>query len=400
MPRPRPRSTRLETRTARLRLTVRGKPYDYTSVTPGVQLGYRRNKKPPGVWVMQASDGHGVTWIKNIGHADDCEDSDGKPILSYFEACDRARELARGGDDTGRPVTVHDALTDYQADLVAKGGAIGNVSRVRHHLTPALAAKPVGLLTAGELTRWRNGLLGKGLASSTVLRTVKILGAALNLAARHHRGITNREDWRVGLGGLTDTYNVRDAVLPDRDVQAVVACAYALGAHFGLYVEVHATTGARPSQIAKLLTVDLQADRDCPRLLMPASRKGRKNRDGSKRVSVPISRGLAGKLSAAAAGRPASAPLLVRPDGQPWQPQHGDHSRLFAQAAEQAGCKGHTIYSLRHSSIVRSLLAGVPARLTAVAHDTSIVMLERTYSHYIADHADEITRRGLLEFAS
>jgi hypothetical protein len=30
-------------------------------------------------------------------------------------------------------------------------------------------------------------------------------------------------------------------------------------------------------------------------------------------------------------------------------------------------------------------------------HDTSIVMLERTYSSYIADHADAVARHALLD---
>ena len=58
-----------------------------------------------------------------------------------------------------------------------------------------------------------------------------------------------------------------------------------------------------------------------------------------------------------------------------------------------------TIYALRHSSIVRQLLANTPIRVVAVQHDTSVVMLERTYSKYIADHSDALSRRGLLDTA-
>ena len=56
-----------------------------------------------------------------------------------------------------------------------------------------------------------------------------------------------------------------------------------------------------------------------------------------------------------------------------------------------------TIYALRHSSIVRQLLAGVPIRVVAVNHDTSVAMIEKTYSKYIGDHSDAITRRALLD---
>ena len=56
-----------------------------------------------------------------------------------------------------------------------------------------------------------------------------------------------------------------------------------------------------------------------------------------------------------------------------------------------------TLYALRHSSIVRQLLAGVPIRVIAVNHDTSVVMIERTYSRYIGDHADALSRAALLD---
>ena len=58
-----------------------------------------------------------------------------------------------------------------------------------------------------------------------------------------------------------------------------------------------------------------------------------------------------------------------------------------------------TAYALRHSSIIRGLIAGVPVRVVAVNHDTSIMMLERTYSAYIADHSDAVGRRALLDLA-
>jgi hypothetical protein len=36
-------------------------------------------------------------------------------------------------------------------------------------------------------------------------------------------------------------------------------------------------------------------------------------------------------------------------------------------------------------------------RVIAVNHDTSVAMLERTYSRYIGDHADALARRALLD---
>jgi hypothetical protein len=55
------------------------------------------------------------------------------------------------------------------------------------------------------------------------------------------------------------------------------------------------------------------------------------------------------------------------------------------------------MYALRHSSIVRQILAAVPIRIVAVNHDTSIAMLERTYSRHIGDHAEALARGALLD---
>jgi integrase len=392
----RPRSSRIETRTPRLKLPVRRKPYDFTPLAPGIRLGYRRNKGA-GVWVVSVADGHGGAWIKNVAHADDYEPSNGEQILDFWQAQDRARALARGKDaGAGQPATVAAALNDYAADLKARSGHASNVGRVRLHLTPTLASKPIALLTAVELKRWRDCLIASGLRPSTTLRTCKALAAALNLAARHDPRIANREAWRVGLGGLTDTHNPRNVILTDREVLALVAAAYKLDAAFGLYVEVHAACGARSSQIARLTVADLQADRPDPRLMMPASRKG-KARHRGLRKPVPITIGLATRLQHAGTSRAPSGPLLVRSDGAPWRPERGDHAALFRRTAEAAGLDGKTIYSLRHSSIVRSLINGTPTRVVAAIHDTSVGQIERTYSAFIADHADEVARRGLLD---
>jgi hypothetical protein len=58
-----------------------------------------------------------------------------------------------------------------------------------------------------------------------------------------------------------------------------------------------------------------------------------------------------------------------------------------------------TIYALRHSNIVRQLLAHVPTRVVAINHDTSVAIIEKSYSRYISDHSDKVTREALLNTA-
>ena len=60
---------------------------------------------------------------------------------------------------------------------------------------------------------------------------------------------------------------------------------------------------------------------------------------------------------------------------------------------------GVTLYSLRHSSIVRQLLAGVPTRVVAAHHDTSVPVLEHTYSRHISTVSDSVVRRALIDLS-
>src|SRR3954470_1112410 len=91
------RHSNLETRTARLKLAVRRKPYNGPALARGVLLLYRRNKGN-GTWVLKASNGHGKYWTKAIAEADDFDESNGD-VLTFFQAQDRAKQLARGGSD-------------------------------------------------------------------------------------------------------------------------------------------------------------------------------------------------------------------------------------------------------------------------------------------------------------
>jgi hypothetical protein len=106
------RST-LETRTARLKLSVAKTALrqDRTR-TPGISLGYRRNQTA-GTWVARLADGKGGNWTKAIGSADDYSDADGRNVLDYWQALDAAKKLAGKGDDS-KPVTVAEALERYR----------------------------------------------------------------------------------------------------------------------------------------------------------------------------------------------------------------------------------------------------------------------------------------------
>jgi hypothetical protein len=104
--------------------------------------------------------------------------------------------------------------------------------------------------------------------------------------------------------------------------------------------------------------------------------------------------GLAARLRRTAGDRPDDAPLLLDKNGRAWGKWGFQY--LFKRTAKSAGLDV-TIYALRHSAIVRDLLAGVPIRVVAAQHDTSVEMVEATYSKHITDHSDEMTRRAMLD---
>jgi integrase len=382
---------------SRLKLPWRRAPYGFTSIAPGLRLGYRRvkDKQEAGRWVLKEADGKGDDKRSVVGTADDFEAADGVHIFDFWQAADKARTMARGTSHSA-PSTWARALDDYEADLKARGGSVYNARQVRNHLTehaPALLKREVALLTPAELTRWRNALVDSDLKASSVVRILKSARASLNLAANHDPRIANRNAWRVGLGGLQDSYEPVNRVVPDSTVRQIMVEANALDAEFGLFVAVCAETGARASQVARLETADLHTDT----LSMPSSRKGKRNRAIS-RTPVPISPELAAKLKRAARGRALDAPLLTC-DGEAFDTTNKKHLQDPFDAVRKRLQLDETMYCLRHSSIVRSLLANVPTRLVASNHDTSVTQLERTYSRFISHHGGDVARRGLLTVA-
>ncbi|WP_396604718.1 site-specific integrase [Bradyrhizobium sp. YCK136] len=377
-------SNHLKNRTNRLKLPIKKKPYKLL-IAPGIFLCYRRNAGP-GTWSVEAG------WLKRFAVADDFEAANNNTVMSFWEAQKRALALARGSEaDSDKPVTVDEALTAYETDLAVRGGAKYNATSVRNHLTPALLSKVVMLLTDIELANWRNGLITKGLKLSSANRIGKSLKAALALAAKRDRRITNSAAWKNGLkplkakGGSSpprDNY-----YLPDATVRDIVRECYVEDADFGALIDVLAVTGTRESQALKLWPNDLRDEhRKEPRLMLWCSNKG-KDRDPEQR-SVPITPKLAEMLRKRATARGMKRALFDRI----W-----NMSQRFRVVLDRLGLDlSLSPYTLRHSSIIRQIRSNVPLRIIAFTHDTSVQEIERTYARYLGNASDDLSRRGLL----
>jgi hypothetical protein len=140
------RDTQLETRTARLRLASRGKPY-WRMLQSGLHLGYRRLRTGGGTWAGRRFCGKGRYVERQLGFADDFQEPDGTTVLSFREAQDATRlwwtaeqRRALGLEEQPRGAySVAMALEDYVKDYVWRGGKdLTNVQSIIHaHVLPA-----------------------------------------------------------------------------------------------------------------------------------------------------------------------------------------------------------------------------------------------------------------------
>jgi hypothetical protein len=89
----------------------------------------------------------------------------------------------------------------------------------------------------------------------------------------------------------------------------------------------------------------------------------------------------------------------VRAERRPWAVA-SEMTRPWRAALTTAELPGDLVpYSLRHSSIVRGLRAGLPVRLVAAVHDTSVAMIEKHYAAFIVDATEDLLRAAAASLA-
>jgi len=266
----------LDSRDARRRLKIRGKPY-YRAIERRLHLGYRRlGDGQAGTWVSRHYVGEQSYEVQKIGIADDVSDADGAAILDFWQAQDAARkamvERARRAHGKHGPVTVADAMDEYLAYLDGhkKSGDDARY-RDRAHIRPTLGDIEVGKLTADRLRKWmadmaktparlrtREGLKqqyasldsaeAKRARKVTVNRTLIVLKAAINLAWREGKVASNAEWSRVQPFENVNTARIRYLTVAeaqrlingcDSDFRLLVQAALETGARLGVSPQRH-----------------------------------------------------------------------------------------------------------------------------------------------------------------
>src|SRR5258708_35177735 len=86
------RDSKLETRTARLRLPL-GRRH-FKTIGKGLTLIYRRTGEGYGTWTAKLALPAGKYVLRSLGAADDYQEANGADVLTFGQAHDRARTLA------------------------------------------------------------------------------------------------------------------------------------------------------------------------------------------------------------------------------------------------------------------------------------------------------------------
>jgi integrase len=264
-----------------------------------------------------------------------------------------------------------------------------------------------------NLSDWK-GRFAPGLKATTRMRTISDLKAALNFAHRAHRKQLPSDFAEVVQAGLAreagavpSTSGAREKhILADEVVRRIVAAAGSFDedGDVGQMVLVLAATGARFSQVQRITVGDVQVDR--LRIFVPTSRKGQGR--VAEHYAMPVGADAIAALAPVVEGRSPEEPLLCRwryveVKGREWRRDRrgpwtsaSELTRPWKVICEQLKLKDVVPYALRHSSIVRGIRSGLPIRLVAAMHDTSVAMIERHYARYIVEGLEELAARAVV----
>jgi integrase len=404
-----PRSARnssLETRTARMRLPVRRKPF-FVKIAKGLSLGYYRGAIA-GSWTARHYRGAKAYDTTAIGAADDTLEADGVKIFDYWQAQEQARRwgerqrlIAAGGIRKGS-YTVADAVADYLTEIRAekKPAAVKGAEYVfEAWILPELGPNQVEKLTTDRLNRWRNKLAtqpkrvrtkrtateqatretpddedARRARKATANRILTILKAALNRAFHADR-VTSDTAWRK----VKPFKRVDEAVvryLTGAEARRLVnACAK----DFRKLVQAALLTGCRYAELARLKSADFNPD--------------------SGTLAIRLSKGkirhvvLTDEAKTAferwTSGRGSVDLVFLRADGEAWGTSHQKRPLDEASARAQI-TPAVTFHILRHTHGSHLAMNGVPMGVIAaqLGHaDTR--MTEKHYAHlapsYVAD---------------
>jgi integrase len=401
------RNARLHTRSARAKLPPRREPY-WTVISIGCALGYRHGAKG-GTWIARFRDDAKRQHYEAIGAADDARDPDGRSVLSFGQAqekarawfAQKAREAAGDAAPHDGPYTVADALKAYLAAYERRGGKAVYTTRLaaNTHILTALGGVPLAKLTAKKIEDWHQGLAEQPARlrtkpgskqnyrkadnsadsirrrRATANRVLTVLKAALNHAWKTGHAPSDDAWRRVKPFRAVDTARIR--YLSEAEcVRLVNACDPA----FRNLVRGALLTGCRYSELTSMQVADFNPDAGVVTV--------RASKAGKPRHVVLTDEGRK-HFTDMTAGRLAGDTIFARADGGRWGNSH--QLRPILEACKRAKiAPAISFHVLRHTHGSALAMRGVPMGVIAgqLGHaDTR--MTEKHYAHlapsYVAD---------------
>jgi integrase len=374
----------IESRAARAKLKARDKPY-FKAIGDGLHVGYRKGKTE-GKWVLRRYVGEQAYVVETIATADDITDADGVHVLDFWQAQERARNLA-GKKSYAGPYRVTDAMSAYITYLGPdRSHATG--LRVGKHILPQLGDKRVEDLTAAELRGWHRGMIRPGSEEAerksmvSANRVLTILKAALTHAFREGKVASDYEWRRVKL--FKGVSRSRTRYLTFAECQRLLNAAEP---HFRPLVRGALETGARYGELRRLVCGDFNPDSGTVHI--------RKSKSGKERHIILTEDGAA-FFAELTVGHPLDAPMF----GKVWR--QDEQFRWMNLACQHGRIEPRmNFHGLRHTWASQALMGGVPLAVVAenLGHSDSR-MVEKHYGHLARSYVVDAIRNNGPRFGA
>ncbi|MCT7375740.1 tyrosine-type recombinase/integrase [Chelativorans salis] len=412
------RDSNLESRAAREKLKARGKPY-YKAIGPGLHVGYRKGKAG-GRWVVRLylgkqDGGKDCYRVETIADADDKLDANGKTILDFWQAQEKARGLHKQLSGEGGKVagvhTVKEAIEDYLHWMEGNRKSAQDARyRAEALILPDLGDKDIAKLTAKDIRHWQRKIAEtaprlrtkKGAEQkfrepaddaeavrrrrASANRVLTVLKAALNYAWREGKVASDKEWRRVEPYEDVETARVR--YLTIAEAQRLVNASSGAFRHL---IQAALQTGARYSELARLRVEDFNADVGTLTI--------RESKSGKARHVVLTDEGKE-LFAQLVAGKQHGALILATPSGGQWLKSH--QTRPMTEACKNAKITPPIgFHGLRHTWASHAVMNGVPLMVVAknLGHSDTR-MVEKHYGHLSPSYVADAIRAGAPRFGT